>query len=108
MTTVKDVQRAQVLIERCMLTYMPFEEVQTKLHHESDVEPALTQVVWRKLQVAPLSTSGSSPWLCLPILGPTDRQTDRETRSLSRGRPYRSSDELTHKHLPLNADRTRT
>ena len=61
MTTVKDVQRAQVLIERCMLTYMPFEEVQTKLHHESDVEPALTQVVWRKLQVAQLSTSGLSP-----------------------------------------------
>ena len=32
MTTVKDVQRAQVLIERCMLEYMPFEEVQTKLN----------------------------------------------------------------------------
>jgi len=64
MTTVKDVQRAQVLIERCMLTYMPFEEVQTKLHHESDVEPALTQIVWRKLQVAPLPTSRSPACLC--------------------------------------------
>tara|TARA_B110001452_G_scaffold192692_1_gene162691 strand:- start:497 stop:856 length:360 start_codon:yes stop_codon:yes gene_type:complete len=52
MTTVKDVQRAQVLIERCMLTYMSFEEVQSKLHRESDVEPALTKVVWRKLQEA--------------------------------------------------------
>ena len=66
MTTVKDVQRAQVLIERCMLTYMPFEEVQTKLHHESDVEPALTQIVWRKLQVAPLPTSRSPACLCPP------------------------------------------
>ena len=83
MTTVKDVQRAQVLIERCMLTYMPFEEVQTKLHHESDVEPALTQVVWRKLQVAPLSTSGSSPWLCLPNPWPhgqTDRQRNAQPK----------------------------
>ena len=71
MMTVKDVQRAQVLIERCMLTYMPFEEVQTKLYHESDVEPALTQIVWRKLQAAPLPTSGSPPWLCPPILGLT-------------------------------------
>ena len=70
MTTVKDVQRAQVLIERCMLAYMPFEEVQTKLHHESDVEPALTQVVWRKLQVARPSTSDSPSWHCPPTLPP--------------------------------------
>ena len=82
MTTVKDVQRAQVLIERCMLTYMPFEEVQTKLHHESDVEPALTQIVWRKLQAARLSTSGSPPWpwphtpsLLLGTLRPWDTNT---------------------------------
>ena len=59
--TTKDVQRAQVLIERCMLTYMPFEEVQSKLHRENDVEPALTQVVWRKLQ--------AGQCLGLPMLG---------------------------------------
>jgi uncharacterized protein (TIGR01589 family) len=67
MTTVKDVQRAQVLIERCMLEYMPFEEVQTKLHHESDVEPALTQVVWRKLQVGSGAAAAPAPVPHSPI-----------------------------------------
>ena len=76
MTTVKDVQRAQVLIERCMLEYMPFEEVQTKLNHESDVEPALTQVVWRKLQVGSGAAAAPAP----APHGPTPRAAPARAR----------------------------